>query len=222
MNFYELLNTNRNQFSALTDPPLNASNSIPISLSSDSDEFRGLSKLEWDQAIENKIASAGAVAAVGGYLEKRSIYEDKPNFADEEERNIHIGVDIFMPAETIIHAPLDGSVHCFANRNQEGDYGPVIILRHEFNGVVFHTLYGHLSKSSLVGKSVGQRVSAGSPLCGIGPRPINGDWPPHLHFQVIQDLQGLDDNYPGVCRASDLDFYRSNCPDANLIIFAGA
>ena len=197
---------------------LAAVNTIHIDLSTANREFDGLAKSEWDRAIENKISAAGAVAAVGGYLEQRSVYEDTPNFKGDEDRNVHIGVDVFIPAETPVHAPLAGEVHCFANRQGEGDYGPVIILRHELDDFVFHSLYGHLTETSLDGLSRGMTVEAGAPIARIGERPHNGDWPPHLHFQLIGDLQGLDDNYPGVAHAADLDFYRDNCPDPGALI----
>ena len=200
------------------DPELTADNTVHIDLSTSNREFDGLGKAEWDRAIENKIADAGAIAAVGGYLEKRSMYEDTPNVKGDETRNVHIGFDVFMPAGTPVHAPLAGEIYCFANRQSEGDYGPVIILRHELDGIVFHSLYGHLAESSLDGLSRGTGVEAGTAIARIGSRPRNGDWPPHLHFQLIQDLQGLDDDYPGVAHAGDVDFYRINCPDPGAMI----
>ena len=222
MSVAEIIERHGNRFVPMFDPELTAANTIHIDLSTSNREFDGLSKPEWDRAIENKIADAGAIAAVGGYLEKRSVYEDTPNFEGDEDRNVHIGVDVFMPAGTPVHAPLAGEVYCFANRQGEGDYGPVIILRHELDGIFFHSLYGHLTESSLDGLSRGMAVDAGAPIAAIGDRPRNGDWPPHLHFQLIRDLQGLDDNYPGVAHAADLDFYRVNCPDPGaLIVRAG-
>ncbi len=222
MNLDELIERHRDRLVPMFDPELTPANTIHIDLSTSNHEFDGLSKLEWDRAIEKKIADAGAIAAVGGYLEKRSVYEDTPNFEGDADRNVHIGVDVFMPAGTPLQAPLAGEVHCFANRQGVGDYGPVIILRHELDGVAFHSLYGHLTESSLEGLSQGMTVEAGTPIASIGDRPRNGDWPPHLHFQLIQDLQGLDDNYPGVAHAADLDFYRVNCPDPGAMILYSA
>ena len=94
----------------------------------------------------------------------------------------------------------------------------MILLRHELDGMVFHSLYGHLSEVSLDGLRRGMTVDAGARLAEIGARPRNGDWPPHLHFQLIRDLQGRGDDYPGVARAADLGFYRVNCPDPGALI----
>lgn len=218
MKLAELIERHRDRFVPMFDPELTAVNTIPIDLSVSNREFDGMSGPAWDRAIEAKIDDAGAVAAVGGYLEKRSMYESTPNFKGEEDRNVHIGVDVFIAAGTPVHAPLAGKVCCFANRQGEGDYGPVIILRHQLDGVAFHSLYGHLTEASLDRLRLGVEVAAGSPIARIGERPLNGDWPPHLHFQLIHDLQGLGDNYPGVARADDLRFYQVNCPSPNALI----
>ncbi|MEM7565002.1 MAG: peptidoglycan DD-metalloendopeptidase family protein [Pseudomonadota bacterium] len=213
MNFADRISKHMDAMSSIFQPGLNWQNTIPIDLSGSNREFDGLSEGEWDGAIERKISDARAIAAVGGYLEDRQVYRDKPNFVGEEDRSVHIGVDVFMPADTALFAPLNARVHCITNRPTSGDYGPVIVLRHELEGLAFHTLYGHLSMDTLNGLKAGQTVTAGDRIGAIGARPTNGDWPPHLHFQVIIDLQELDDNYPGVARPSDLDFYRQNCPD---------
>ena len=214
----DLVARQRHRFVPMFEPRLTTNNSIAIDLSIRNREFAGLRGVEWDRAITAKIERAGAIAAVGGYLERRAVYADTPNFAGEAERDVHIGVDVFMPAGTPLMAPLAGEVYCFANRQVAGDYGPVIVLRHELDGMVFHSLYGHLSEHCLDGLSRGMAVAAGARIAEIGARPRNGDWPPHLHFQLIRDLQGLDDDYPGVARAADLAFYRVNCPDPGVLI----
>src|SRR5690606_15181690 len=48
--------------------------------------------------------------------------------------------------------------------------------------------------------------------------PANGDWPPHLHFQIILDLLDLDNDYPGVALASQREVWLANSPDPNLIL----
>jgi murein DD-endopeptidase MepM/ murein hydrolase activator NlpD len=113
-------------------------------------------------------------------------------------------------------------VHSFANRQVWGDYGPVIILRHELEGVEFHSLYGHLSEISLEGLSSGKQIAAGEAFAHIGARPFNGNWPAHLHFQLIRDMQGHHGDYPGVVCRADLEFYRQNCPDPTRLLVAPA
>jgi 4-aminobutyrate aminotransferase-like enzyme len=64
---------------------------------------------------------------------------------------------------------------------------------------------------------VGQAVKAGDRLAFIGNHPRNGNWIPHLHFQIISDLMERD-NFPGVCSPRERDLFFSLCPDPNLIL----
>jgi hypothetical protein len=78
-------------------------------------------------------------------------------------------LDLFADAGTPVHAPLDGTVHAFADNRTEQDYGPVIVLRHETDaGDAFYTLYGHLSRASLDGLAVGRRVARGERFASLG------------------------------------------------------
>lgn len=221
MNLAELIERSSERFVPMFDPRLTANNCVSMDLSSSSREFDSLDEAELDAAILQKLNSAGAIAGVGGYLENRSLYQHTDLFQGDAERCIHIGVDVFMPAGSAVYAPLDGSVHSFANRQVRGDYGPVIILRHELDGVEFHSLYGHLSEASLQDLSPGKAIRAGEAVARIGPRPVNGNWSPHLHFQLIRDMQGYSGDYPGVVRPAELDYFRQNCPDPTALLLQG-
>lgn len=163
--------------------------------------------------IDAQIAAQEAVVGWGGYREERGLYSRSELFEEDELRTIHLGIDIWAEAGTPVYAPLAATVHSFANRKVHGDYGPVIILKHNLNGTEFHTLYGHLSTESLKGLEVGKRLEQGQPFASFGKYAENFHWPPHLHFQVIIDMQGIKGDYPGVCRKSESDFYFENCPD---------
>lgn len=52
----------------------------------------------------------------------------------------------------------------------------------------------------------------------FGEPAENGDWPPHLHFQVIHDMEFKKGDYPGVCSISERERYLKNCPDPDLIL----
>ena len=161
--------------------------------------------------------------AIGRYDEPRLIYSS-PAFAPErgtggERRTIHIGLDLFAEAGTTVHAPLDGTVHDFANASAPQDYGAVIVLRHETgDGTPFFTLYGHLSRASLDGLRRGALVKRGDRIATLGAPAENGNWTPHLHLQVITELLGSDPSFPGVARASQRTVWRSISPDPNLIV----
>lgn len=160
-----------------------------------------------------------AKVAFGGYLEKRNIYDNKANFfQNETKRNIHLGIDFWAKAGTKVIAPLDAQVHSFKNNTTIGDYGPTIVLQHEFGGDTFYTLYGHLSVASLKNISKGQLFKAGETIATLGTTAINVNYAPHLHFQIILDMEEKEGDYPGVCSAVDLDFYSKNCPNPNLLL----
>jgi 4-aminobutyrate aminotransferase-like enzyme len=118
-----------------------------------------------------------------------------------------------------VFAPLDGVVHSFRNNDAPLDYGPTIILQHTVdNGeTAFFTLYGHLSAASLDGLYEGMPIKRGARLGSIGDYPINGGWPPHLHFQIITDMLGKSGEFPGVALPNQREIWLSLSPDPNLI-----
>lgn len=173
----------------------------------------------FDAVITQILSEHNATIGIGGYLENRVIYRRSAHFENAEEpRSIHLGVDIWAPAGMHIYAPLAGKVHSFFNNNNFGDYGPTIILQHELDGVKFYTLYGHLSVACLEGLEEDKPVAKGERIAAFGAYPENGDWPPHLHFQIIADMEGKRGDYSGVCRPSRMAHYASLCPNPNLIL----
>jgi murein DD-endopeptidase MepM/ murein hydrolase activator NlpD len=172
--------------------------------------------------VFEKMAEARARVAVGGYNENRYIYRRSTHFSDSDEpRSVHLGIDVWAEAGTDVFAPLSGRVHSFQHNDHFGDYGPTIILEHEMEGITFYTLYGHLSLHSLDGLYEGREIRQGSKLAQIGNYPVNGNWPPHLHFQIISDMGSYHGDFPGVCKPSERKTYLQRCPDANLILKIG-
>ena len=165
---------------------------------------------------------AGVAIGVGRYDETRGIYLSPafaPGRATDERRTVHLGIDLFVEPGTTVRAPLPGVVHALANNALPQDYGPVVILRHETaDDPPFFTLYGHLAEDALHGLAVGQAVEAGQAIARVGAPPTNGDWPPHLHFQVILDLLGRDADFPGVALPSQRALWTSLSPDPNLLL----
>lgn len=154
----------------------------------------------------------------GGYLENREIYKRSEHFQQGEARNFHLGVDIWTEAGHSLYAPLAGTVHSFADNDNFGDYGPTIILQHQLNDLQIYTLYGHLSRESLNDLKERQVISKGQKFCEIGDFPENGDWPPHLHFQVMTDMLNKKGDFPGVCSASELSKYREICINPEVFV----
>jgi 4-aminobutyrate aminotransferase-like enzyme/Ser/Thr protein kinase RdoA (MazF antagonist) len=173
--------------------------------------------------IHTVLAKAGAQVGIGRYDEARYLYTS-PAFATgervtDEYRTVHLGIDLFAPAGSPVYAPLEGNVVAFKDNHAFQDYGPVIVLEHDsLEHPIFYTLYGHLSRESLGGIRVGQRIKKGERLAALGESDANGGWTPHLHFQVITDLLDLGTDFPGVARPSRRKVWLSLCPDPNLIL----
>ncbi len=214
--------TNLNFFPVMGEA-LTAENTMKLVFS---EENTDLLKLDlgdtssFDTYVFDRIKSNGKKYGIGGYLENRAIYRRSEVFGTDESeyRNIHLGIDIWTEAGAQVYAPFAGKVHSFQDNAGFGNYGATIILEHEVEGKSLFSLYGHLFLSDLDGLRVGQEVKAGDLLCHIGPFPENGDWPPHLHFQLMWDLDGKVGDYPGVAAKKNLEFYKANCPNPNLVL----
>lgn len=179
---------------------------------------------KFNDFVFGQLRAAGKKYGIGGYFEHRAIYSRSDVFATEKEdfRDIHLGVDIWTDAFAKVYAPMDGKVHSFQNNVGFGNYGATIILEHQIKGITFYGLYGHLSLKDLEGLTVNQEFKAGDLLCHLGPYPENGDWPPHLHFQLMWDMMGNWGDFPGVCSHREVEKYKALCPDPNILIqFAG-
>jgi len=169
--------------------------------------------------VAGQLAANHCRYGIGGYNEHRSIYSRSQHFDDAgEPRRLHLGVDIWGPAGTVVYNFHDAQVHSFRFNDGFGDYGATVILKYEVDGLTFHVLYGHLSLDSLKGLEVGMTLPAGSAFASFGIAEENGHWPPHLHFQVILNMQGLKGDYPGVCQFSKRQIYLLNCPDPAVIL----
>jgi murein DD-endopeptidase MepM/ murein hydrolase activator NlpD len=199
---------------------------VPLDLS-ETNTFLNTVDVSSSSKLENYVNSCilkeNGIVAYGGYLEVRNIYKRSEHFnsQSEDERNIHIGIDLWCAAKTPIYAPFDSVVSSFKNNSNFGDYGPTIILKHSLKGLVFYTLYGHLSLSSIASLKVGQKFNQGDKIAILGDASVNGDYPPHLHFQIIKNIENADGDYPGVCAKKDLEFYKDNCPDPNILLELG-
>jgi murein DD-endopeptidase MepM/ murein hydrolase activator NlpD len=168
--------------------------------------------------INRTLQTNNAKFGIGGYKENRILYRRSELFAGEEARSLHLGIDIWGPAGTPVYAALGGMVHSFAYNDKFGDYGATIILLHQLETVAFHTLYGHLSLADISTLSEGAYINRGQVIGHFGEPSENGNWPPHLHFQIIHELYLKEGDYPGVCKLSESEGYLKNCPDADLIL----
>lgn len=221
--FASFLNSISSQPIPILDRSIPLEKYVTIDLSESNKELKSLdikSSVEWEQYIAQYCQNRNAKVAFGGYKETRNIYKRSTYFNNslKFERNIHLGIDFWISEGTKIFTPLTGKVHSFANNTNLGDYGPTIILEHKVNEVQFYTLYGHLSLDSIKNLKIGAIFKEQDCIARLGGSKINGDYAPHLHFQVIKDIQNYQGDYPGVCNKRNLKFYSANCPDPNALL----
>lgn len=168
-----------------------------------------------DRAFDGWFAATGAGYGLGLYGEDRDVYRSA-QFADAaspERRTVHLGVDVFAKSGTPVHAPLDGMVEWVAYNADPLDYGNTLLLRHEAQGTVFFTLYGHLAGTLPRLCRVGQRVVAGQMVAHLGDWPENGGWSAHLHLQVLASTLSQRGNFFGVGQKSLWPVWRQISPD---------
>lgn len=205
------------------DVPADATAVLDLSVGSplldgrDTDDTPAFTRRVFDAMRE-----AGARVGIGRYREPRGFYltDIFAGRASEppERRTVHMGVDVFDEPGAVVRAPLDGvvvSVHDNAGRL---DYGPTVVVEHRAPDGPFWTLYGHLERASVDGLAPGAAVSAGDALARVGPAPENGDWPPHLHFQIMADLLGHVHDYPGVAAPREVEVWASFLPNPDLLL----
>lgn len=213
-----IIERDRDKFGCVIQPALTEDSVYHLNLSDSNNVLATIDAADADkcwEVLKWELHNAGKTAAIGGYAEKRSAYRVNPELfgAEEEERCIHLGVDIWMWDGTPIHAPLDAKVHSFADNLGLGNYGPTIILEHELEGLSFFSLYGHLTRESLENLEIGQALKKGDEFGAIGSADVNGSWPPHLHYQFVADMMGSKGDFIGVASEAEADFYLSLCPE---------
>ena len=120
---------------------------------------------------------------IGKYLENRKeLLSQFPQFL-AEGRYYHLGIDIVVPADFYLYAPIDGQVYKTGMDKGFRNYGGYIVLKHEINGVTFYSFYGHLKKDFFINE--GDVIKQGEAFAQIGEREDSGEWFTHTHLQIL-------------------------------------
>jgi 4-aminobutyrate aminotransferase-like enzyme/Ser/Thr protein kinase RdoA (MazF antagonist) len=219
------LRAHRHDLAPLVDADL--SRAVVFDLSVGSPEFHTpeetLDTAAMTPRLFAKMREAGTNVGIGRYDEARLVYGGDA-FASgggehPERRTVHIALDVFMEPGSPVHAPLAGRVHAVHDNAARFDYGPTLILEHAPEGAPrFYTLYGHLAADVLDTLSAGDEVARGQRIAAIGSPPGNGDWPPHVHFQIVTDILDRDGEFHGVGAASERAVWLGLSPDASLAL----
>jgi len=152
---------------------------------------------------------------VGGYLENRSNMYTAPQY--ENRRKIHMGIDIWAKEGEPVFSPLPGTVAYLGYHGEEGNYGGTIVVKHQVEGNELFALYGHLSKESLQQIEPGVSLATGDIVGYLGGPDENGNWPPHLHYQISVVDPGEAD-MPGVVAEDEVDQASKIYPDPRMIL----
>jgi peptidoglycan LD-endopeptidase LytH len=154
---------------------------------------------------------------IGGYNERRvqSMYNNADLY--DEARCIHMGVDIWGPSGTAVHAFSDAVVYAVEHHDSARNYGPTVITQHLVDGERLWALHGHLSMDTLDHVRPGQTVEKGAVLGWFGERHENGDWPPHLHFQLSR-IEPTEGDMPGVVAPGDRSAALQTYPDPRIVL----
>jgi 4-aminobutyrate aminotransferase-like enzyme/Ser/Thr protein kinase RdoA (MazF antagonist) len=178
---------------------------------------------KFNQKINSILDEADAKIGVGGYGEIRPFYTTDAYEIEGNNgpqwRTVHLGTDIWVAAGTPLFAPLEGKIHSFQNNEGDCNYGPTIVLEHKLSPeLIFYTLYGHLNLESLDDLVVGMEIKKGQQIAVVGDISVNGNWPPHLHFQLMLDMLDCEGDFPGVVFPEQVEIWKSICPDPKILL----
>lgn len=177
--------------------------------------FTPIPRLDFADGFDPSLLKQGW--AIGGYNVQRQNMYTAPQY--KNERNIHMGVDIWAPASEPVFAPMDGFVAYRAFYEEDGNYGATIVLRHFIEDLDIYALYGHLSLASLDHSNPGKKISAGALIGWLGEPHENGNWHPHLHYQLSRADPGEAD-MPGVVAIQSREQAVSIYPDPEKVMGA--
>ncbi|NVN18566.1 peptidoglycan DD-metalloendopeptidase family protein [Muricauda sp. HICW] len=147
---------------------------------------------EFNEVIFDELETTSHHWGIGRYLEERkTLLRAYPNII-EEKRYYHLGLDIIVPYDTAMYAPLNAVVYETGKETAIGNYGGYIILKHDIVGAVFYSLYGHLKTPHLV--NVGDTIGTGQKFAHIGKESDSGGWFCHVHLQILTQA-AIDQGY---------------------------
>ena len=216
------------------DPRHAATLTIDLSVEGgdDAGTFDPTDHTAFTRVIFDRMRDAGAAIGIGRYDEVRWWYTTDefvtPGNDRDEWRSVHLGIDLFAEAGARVTSPLAGRVLSVHDNADRLDYGPTVIVEHELPAgaaapadpgpVRFWALYGHLSPETLDHVEPGDELAPGDTVGWLGAPPRNGDWAPHLHFQVVADLLDYEGTFPGVAAPSQRAVWLAVSPDPNLLL----
>jgi len=173
---------------------------------------------EINDYIIKKQQERGATWSISGDRENRGLGMYKHNHAIiSEGRTVHIGLDINVPAGTILYAPFDCEVIQSEYEEGTGNYGWMCVLKCFINDAVYYFMFGHLAKEILA--PVGTKLKAGEIFAKVGEFRENGQYWYHTHLQILTQ-QGYDQGWAhkATCTVEQLAIIDKLCPSPIIFI----
>lgn len=103
----------------------------------------------------------------------------------EEGRFFHLGLDIWAPVGFELFAPLAGEIVVSEYEAGAGNYGGMVVVKHEVEKQTFYTVYGHLNKDKLPVLGLIQKADR---IGFLGEMDSNGGYFYHVHLQVLTEV----------------------------------
>jgi len=152
----------------------------------------------------------------GGLGEGRDVDIPKAMLNDSHmEEGVHLGIDLWLPSHTPIFAPMAGTITLVHSDSQSG---VTIITEHRIADTMFHILLRRISRKSIDAYNEGMKVRYGDQIGTVGGEDENPVLPPHIHLQIIADLQNKKGDFPGVAKLSDKEKYLALCPNPEPLL----
>lgn len=172
---------------------------------------------EFNDYMISEMNNHGTKWAVSGYLEDRTTLLKKYPQMVNENRVFHLGLDITAPLNTEIFSILDAEVVISEYESGDGNYGGMLVLKHNINDYIFYTLYGHLNVKYL--PNIGTNIKKGDIIGKLGDFNENGNWFYHTHLQVLTEI-GYKNGWvhKGYCSDKDLPYIGNLCPNPIFLL----
>jgi hypothetical protein len=128
----------------------------------------------------------------------------------QENRTLHLGVDVFCQKLEIVYAPCDGAIITSGREFDDHSFGNYLILKPSASNIPY-IFFGHLDDSRI---TLGE-IQAGNAIARIGDyiNNDNGGWSRHLHIQMLQSLPEDGIAPPGYTSKVDFPLVSSKYPD---------
>ena len=171
-----------------------------------------------NEYIQSQLKKNNRSWAISNYLENRTemLSISRPDMV-LENRTYNIGVNITAPLGSVLHSPLDAEVVQSYYEVGEGNYGGLVVLKHNINGCIFYSLYGHLNKNHL--PKTGITLKQGEVFEEVGNFDDNGHWFLNVHLQILTE-EAYNSGWisKGYCKTENLPNINSYCPNPLFLL----